>query len=423
MLSAWLLCWLSLQMNSEALFSLFQSVNRDTVNLIDSLSLLTSLVDLNNARNEADLHTDALRVLLESQEIEHAALFLSTNDTLEMAATAFWKGTCITTSQRQDDWKIYDSAADQGTIGKAVSSGQVQFEQCRNMPEYFIPFADAENERQVVVGIRQQACSLMCVPLVNREIHYGVLCLHHRHGDFFTSTHEQFFTLFSKLFIQMLLNFRYTNDLQNQVNERTGQLEEALLAARRLQQDFRNLAMLDEPTGLPNRRFFCSESQTALARALRHQHAFSCCIIEISNFKNLADHRSFFACDHLLEALADVLKMHVREGDILAYLRGEQFILSLPEISIDESRQFAQRILNLLQDAHHSELFEQMHLQVGLSTLAEFSSRCTDTALELLITRADLAMKAGQAAGKTICHYDDLSLADAECVTDSLRNS
>jgi diguanylate cyclase (GGDEF)-like protein len=409
-------------MNSELLLSLFQSVNRDTVNLIDSLSALTSLVDINSARNEVDLHTDMLRVLLENQEIENVALFLRENGRLELEATAQWEHTRITTSQRQDDWGIYDIANDKETIGKTTSSGQVQFEQCRNRPGFFTPFSDAADEQQVVVGIRQQAGSLMCVPLVNRNILYGVLCLYHRQVDFFTSTHEQFFTLFSKLFTQMLLNFRYANDLQNQVHERTGQLEEALLAARKLQQDFRDLALLDEPTGLPNRRFFCAESQTALATALRHQRAFSCCIIEMSNFKNLADHRSFFDCDHLLEALADVLKMQVREGDILAYLRGEQFILSLPEISVDASRHFAQRILSVLQDARQSDLFEQMDLQVGLSTLADFSSHCTETALELLITQADIAMKTGKATGKTICHYGDLDLANTDSITHSLQN-
>jgi len=122
-----------------------------------------------------------------------------------------------------------------------------------------------------------------------------------------------------------------------------------------------------------------------------------------------------------LEALADVLKMQVREGDILAYLRGEQFILSLPEMSVDASRQFAQRMLSVLQDARQNDLFQQMDLQVGLSTLADFSSRCTETALELLITRADLAMKAGKAAGETICHYDDLAPADADSATHLLQ--
>jgi diguanylate cyclase (GGDEF)-like protein len=410
-------------MNSELLLSLFQSVNRDTVNLIDSLSALTSLVDLNSARNEMDLHTDMLRVLLENQEIENVALFLCENDRLELAATAQWEHTRITTSQRRDDWGVYDIADDDGAIGKSKSNGQVLFEQCRNRPGFFTPLSSATDEQQVVVGIRQQAGSLMCVPLVNRNVLYGVLCLYHRQVDFFTSTHEQFFTLFSKMFTQMLLNFRYANDLQNQVHERTGQLEDALQAARKLQQDFRDLALLDEPTGLPNRRFFCAESQTALATALRYQRAFSCCIIEMSNFKNLADHRSFFACDHLLEALADVLKMQVREGDILAYLRGEQFILSLPEMTVDASRQFAQRILNVLQDARQSDMFQQMDLQVGLSTLTDFSSRCTETALELLITQADLAMKAGKASGRTICHYDDLDLADTDSTPHSRQNS
>ena len=78
--------------------------------------------------------------------------------------------------------------------------------------------------------------------------------------------------------------------------------------------------------------------------------------------------------------------------------------------------------LSVLQDARQSDLFQQMHLQVGLSTLTNFGSRCTETALELLITQADLAMKAGKAAGETICHFDDLDRADADSTTHSLQN-
>ncbi len=405
--------------SNESLLSLFQSVNRDTVSLIDSLSVLTSLSQLTNAQTEAGLYADVLRVLLENQEIEYAALYLRGNDKLELTSTALWEGTRVVTRQRKDDWTKYDTNTDLGVIDAAISSGKVQYGQGKKLPEFFAADADEHNQGQVVVGIRQLSCSQMCLPLMNNNKLYGVLCLYHAQSAFFTAAHEQFFTLFSNLFIQMLLNFRYTQDLQRQVYERTGQLEEALHSARRLQQDFRDLSLIDEPTGLPNRRFFCSESQSALAIALRHERNFSCCIIEMSNFKELAGNRSFFACDHLLEALADALKLQVREGDILAYLRGEQFILSLPELSIEDSRQFAQRILSVLQEARHNDVFEQMQLRVGLSTLSDFSNRCTETVLELLVTRADLAMKEGKAAGKTICHYDDLSESDIKDVIHS----
>ncbi len=407
-------------MDNDTLFKLFQSVNRDTVNLIDSLSVLTSLVNLNKAHNEKDMYADVLRVLLENQQIENAALFLNENDRLQLAATAQWENTRITTSHRQDGWKTHDVATGQGTVADTASSGQVKYEQCRKLPEFFTPLSVETSQTQVVIGIRQQAGSLMCIPLINRNILYGVLCLHHCKGDFFTPAHEQFFTLFSKLFIQMLVNYRYTRELQCQVCERTGQLEDALLAATRLQQDLRNLALVDEPTGLPNRRFFCAESQTALARALRHQRAFSCCIIEMSNFKSLAEGMNFFAGDNLLEALADILKMQVREGDILAYLRGEQFILSLPEIDVTESRQFAQRILKVLQDARDSDPFDEMQLQIGLSTLQSFDDHCTETALELLITQADLALKAGKAAASLVCHHDDLQRPTEDGVAHSM---
>jgi len=402
-------------MNSKSLTSLFKSVNRGHVNLIDSLSVLTALTELTHVGSEEEFHTEVLRIVLENQDVEHCALFLHKQGKLKLQATGAWGNTSVITRQRKAEWEKYDMSFEHGAIGQAVSSRKILSKQCEQLPGFFIQLHEDAVDQHDVVGNRAQMSSMMCVPLVNDDRVYGVLCLHHCKSEYFNTGHEHFFSLLAKFFVQILLNFRYTHNLEDQVKERTEQLEDALKVARKLQRDFRNLSLIDEQTGLPNRRFFCDQSQTAISRAARYQRAFSCCIIEIKHISNVSSKDGLLAEDQRLQALADILKMQVREADILAHLRGDQFIMSLPESDAAAAMEFAERIKNiLLETGKKIDLFESIQLHIGLSTLDADIPASSELALKELMTCADRAMRASKNLGKNICHFYDLNGHDLD---------
>lgn len=402
-------------MNTNSLASLFQSANRDHVNMIDSLSVLTALTELNNVRDEAALLTEVLKVLLVNQDIEHCALFLNEEEKLILQATAAWDNTRIVSCQRKEEWAQYDLTFEHGAIGQVMSSRKIFLKQCEQLPDFFIRFREETDDQQDIVGNRPQMSSMMCVPLINEERVYGVLCLYHSKSDYFNTTHEHFYSLLAKFFAQILLNFRFTHDLKNQVKERTAQLEEALKVARKLQHDFRDLALIDEQTGLPNRRYFRDQSQAALSRAIRYQRAFSCCIIEVKYVSNLSGKDSLRAEDQCLQVLADIMKMQVREADILAHLRGDQFIVSLPENDAEASREFAERIRKvLLETGNKIDLFESIQLHIGLSTLDSDMPDSTGLAIKHLMAGADQALREAKNRGMDICQYHDIDGHDLD---------
>lgn len=402
-------------MEEKSLVNLFQTVNRGTVNLIDSLSVLTALTDLNRSGTEAQLLCSVLRILLENQDIDHCALFIHTQDKLLLQATAAWGESDIVTRERDPSWLQYDIQDPHETIGEAMASRQIRIKQCRQLPEFFANFHDNALDEMDIVGHRSRNSSMLCVPLVDEENVYGVLCLHHSKSDYFKSSHEQFFSLFAKFFVQVLLNYRYANDLQQQVKARTEQLEEALRVARKLQRDLKDNVFIDELTGLPNRRFYTVESHAALARAIRYEQQFSCCIIEVRHQIDNLGEDSWGLQDQRTQALADVLKMHVREADILAHLRGDQFILSMPENDLHKSKKFAERILHILLEAQENvELFLSMRLSIGLSTLPDDLGLSSEASLSHLMKCADHAMRAAKSLGRRICHYDDIQNLDID---------
>ncbi len=402
-------------MEEKSLVTLFQTVNRGTVNLIDSLSVLTALTDLNRSESEAELFSSVMRILLENQDIEHCAMFIHHQGGLLLQATAAWGDRDIVTREREPSWLKYDIKNDHETIVEALNSRQILVKQCHQLPEFFANFHDDSLDEMDIVGHRSRNSSMLCVPLTDNENVYGVLCLHHSKSDYFKSSHEQFFSLFAKCFVQVLLNYRYAHNLQQQVSERTEQLEEALRVARKLQRDLKENVFIHELTGLPNRRFFTVESHAALARAIRYEQPFSCCIIEVRHQIDSLGEDSWGLQDQRTQALADILKMHVREADILAHLRGDQFILSMPENDVVQAKQFAERILRILLEAQENvELFLTMNLSIGVSALPQDLGLSSEATLSHLMKCADHAMRAAKSLGRRICHYDDIQNMDID---------
>jgi len=403
-------------MNTDFLASLFRSVNQDTVSLVDSLSGLSALVDLNNhADTEQQLYAEALRVLLENQDIERCALLLSDRGALNLVARAEWNSNRVVTCLVETDQDVFQVDPGDGLIGEAFQKNSIIYNGQADLPLFFDLSQPDDSVSDEVIDLSKSKSSLMCIPLSNQSKVCGVLCIHHMRADFFSQKHEQFLKLFSRLFVQSLLNNRYMRDLEGMVSERTQQLEEALTTARKLQRDFRDLSLIDEQTGLPNRRFYDVETQAAIARSIRYQRDLSCCLVEISNFREITKENGLQAGDRLLETIADILKMQVREGDILAHFHHEQFIMCLPEVGIEGVRQFACRILAVFQDAQkYSSELELLELKFGLSTLAPDMGEASEKVMKILQQQAGDALLHARQQLTDVFHISDLNESDGD---------
>ena len=396
-------------MDTEKLQGLFQCINKDTIILIDSLSVLDALSELSTEHVDEQLFSqDILRIILQNKDVERCALLMNNDDQLELAATAWWDDDGIKLQSYDKGMLKSYAAAIQKQVAPVLKSGEIEKMSCQGVP-CFMGVTENQELSGEVVGVRIVPGSMMLIPLKNKHETLGVLCLYHSAGDYFTTTHQQFFGLFAKLLVQMIVNIRCVSDLEALVEKRTRHLEKALHEAQKLQRDFRDLSMIDEQTGLPNRRFYCVESQAALARAARYQRDFSCCLLEIHNFKELVKEQGLFAGDMLMEVVADILKLQIREGDILAHYHGEKFVISLPEVDAEGARQFADRIFSVLSDARQGvATLDKLDLRIGLSSLQESDKESTKDMLQSLMNNADTALKQSSGGSNSIVHHQDL---------------
>ena len=97
---------------------------------------------------------------------------------------------------------------------------------------------------------------------------------------------------------------------------------------RAFQERLHHEATHDALTGLPNRR----RMQDALGTSLR-QDAVAVLFVDLDGFKPVNDAHGHEAGDELLRQVADRLSACVREGDVLARVGGDEFVVLMPGVT------------------------------------------------------------------------------------------
>lgn len=109
-------------------------------------------------------------------------------------------------------------------------------------------------------------------------------------------------------------------------------------------QALERLAITDELTGLINRRGGESAIGNEIARAKRHRTPLTCVLIDIDRFKNVNDTFGHQVGDQVLRELSGLFKRTVRTYDTVVRWGGEEFLLVLPGVSLEDAQRLADRI-------------------------------------------------------------------------------
>ena len=93
----------------------------------------------------------------------------------------------------------------------------------------------------------------------------------------------------------------------------------------------------DSITGLPNQARFVDRLGQAILQAQRHGHKVAVLVLDLDRFKRANEQVGHAAGDALLRLVARRLQETVRQGDTLASMGGDQFLVLLPELQEDLS--------------------------------------------------------------------------------------
>jgi diguanylate cyclase (GGDEF)-like protein len=133
--------------------------------------------------------------------------------------------------------------------------------------------------------------------------------------------------------------------------EATVQSLSGALSSISLRESLQRLALIDELTGLPNRRAFSAAAQRVLARRRRTKESVAVAMVDIDHFKKINDTSGHDEGDRVLKRLAEVMTGFFRADDIVGRVGGEEFALVMAGASSDctERRlgEFHQRVRQL----------------------------------------------------------------------------
>jgi diguanylate cyclase (GGDEF)-like protein/PAS domain S-box-containing protein len=173
---------------------------------------------------------------------------------------------------------------------------------------------------------------------------------------------------------------------------------------RRAEIELERLAYTDYLTGLPNRARLMAALATARTRATTG-HPASFLLLDLDGFKPVNDIAGHEAGDHLLVQVADRLRSTVRDGDLVGRLGGDEFAV-LVDDGIAEATALAERIVADLRTVRPRPDGDASGA-VAAGVVFDISGSIGVTELDpaddvsTTIRRADLALRAAKAAGKS----------------------
>lgn len=106
----------------------------------------------------------------------------------------------------------------------------------------------------------------------------------------------------------------------------------------------------DPLTNLINRRGL----QSALAQLKREDRPLAIVMFDIDHFKTINDTYGHIAGDEALTAIASVTRAATRETDVVARMGGEEFVVLLPDATLDSAVAFAERLRQSIGQANIS---------------------------------------------------------------------
>ncbi len=168
------------------------------------------------------------------------------------------------------------------------------------------------------------------------------------------------------------------------------------LQQRRVEQSLRHLTTHDALTNLPNRVLLLDRIKQSLTSAERHDSLLAVASIDLDNFQSINNSLGHQAGDKVLQTVAQRLSESMREGDTIARIGGDEFVVSLPDIHSNVNLfQIAKKMLGAISEPIEYE-GRELHLtaSIGIAVYPEHGSDA-----ETLVRKADMALHSAKRLG------------------------
>lgn len=187
---------------------------------------------------------------------------------------------------------------------------------------------------------------------------------------------------------------KHTRSLEESVRNRTQQLEEA-------NAKLSELAMVDELTGLGNRRTLTSTLKMEFKRSRRDGASISLMMIDVDHFKNYNDTHGHPEGDEVLRKIGAILRNRLRGTDIPCRYGGEEFAAILIATDYENAGAVAEGIRKRIEEedfnGEESQPLGTLTVSIGVATFPNDAD-----SPDSLIKAADVALYRAKEGGRNL---------------------
>ncbi|NOZ31697.1 MAG: PleD family two-component system response regulator [Alphaproteobacteria bacterium] len=164
------------------------------------------------------------------------------------------------------------------------------------------------------------------------------------------------------------------------------------------------LAVIDELTGLYNRRYFDRHLALLLSKAKETGRTMCALMLDIDFFKSVNDTYGHDIGDLVLKEFAERLQRNIRGADLACRYGGEEFVVLIPDTDLDHAQMVAERIRKTMATDPINAGFGDLLLitvSVGIAI-----NELPDDTPETIMKRADIALYRAKRQGRNQVVYD-----------------
>jgi diguanylate cyclase (GGDEF)-like protein len=163
-------------------------------------------------------------------------------------------------------------------------------------------------------------------------------------------------------------------------------------------------ALLDELTGLYNRRYFNDAIGREVERFKRFGQRFSLMMLDVDHFKRFNDTYGHLAGDDALKTVATVLQNTARSFDHVVRYGGEEFALILPHTDAEQAVAAAERMRYAVAKSPVRVNGQEVSVtaSLGVATFPEDAINARD-----LVSRSDEALYEAKRTRNTACSFSE----------------
>jgi len=171
-----------------------------------------------------------------------------------------------------------------------------------------------------------------------------------------------------------------------------------LMAIDRLRDEVSDLALLDDLTGVGNRRQLVARLTEECVRSARSGEPFALLVIDLDGFKQVNDTYGHAAGDDCLQHFTLMAQTRLRAGDLLARTGGDEFCIVLPSSTLREGTMIARRVLEVCRQDAEGCIGADISIAVSIG-VAQWTHE-VGAYPDRLIAAADHALYAAKRDGK-----------------------